>query len=440
MMHFRPQSLASKRSILVLSLLCFLLAGCWPFPAPKRGTQTGTPTPNQSGTSIASSPSGKIDTIVQQVFENVRQNGWNPQTGGLYTNWQMDDPSITNNLSATDDPSDALKHDPQVELFYLMSLADYHALHPDDHRFDAEIQRTKQVVLSEIKGYAPFKGWMYFFLQRSGKFLNDPGLENAASDFARSIYTNWYDPQVGVVYNRRAQSPNYQPNLALQAGAAMIDAGMLANQPDMIQAGQKTIDHVLSVAIDPQYHLLYNILTVGTGGSQDQVMNTSRYKGYQAKPSTQGEAATALILAYNETHDQQYLNAANQLLQTLLTSPLLDRQRGGFYFARDMDTGKLEDTTKETRSQNLVLIALHNYDLTMKAMGMQQPYVQQEQALITVLTDHFYQPTYHGFFYRVASDFSIFRGINNQGKFFTSEAMGSTTDALQQTEFTIVHP
>src|SRR6266702_136036 len=156
MMRIRPQSLASKGSLLALSLLCLLLAGCWPFPTAKRSTQTGTPTPNQPGTTIASNPSAKIDTIVQQVIENVRQNGWNPQTGGLYTNWQMDDPSITNNLSATDDPSDALKHDPQVDLFYLMSLADYHALHPGDHRFDTETQRTKQVVLSEIKAYAPF--------------------------------------------------------------------------------------------------------------------------------------------------------------------------------------------------------------------------------------------------------------------------------------------
>jgi hypothetical protein len=435
-MHFRSKSFASKRSILALSLLCLLLAGCWPFPAAKQNIQTGTPPPYQSGTPIASTPSAKIDTIVQQVIENVRENGWNPQTGGLYTNWQMDNPSITNNLSATDDPSNALKHDPQVDLFYLMSLADYHALHPQDHQFDGEIQHTKHVVLSELKQYSPFKGWMYFFLQRSGKFLHDPALENAASDFAQSIYTRWYDQQVGVVYNIHAQNPNYQPNLALQAGAAMIDAGILANQPAMIKAGQTTINHVLSVAIAPQYHLLYNILTVGTNGNQDQPMNTSRYKGYQAKPSTQGEAATALILAYNETHDQQYLDAANQLLHTLLASPLLDKQRGGFYFALDMDTGKLEDTTKETRSQNLVLIALHDYDLTMQAMGKQQPYVRQERDLIAVLTDHFYQSTYHGFFYRVAPDFSMYMGINNQGKFFTSEAMGSTTDALQQTEFT----
>lgn len=435
-MHFRSQNLASKGSILVLALLCLLLAGCWPFPAPKRGTHTGAPRANQSGTTIASNPSAQIDTIVQQVFKNVHENGWNPQTGGLFTNWQMNDPSITNNLSATDDPSDALKHDPQVDLFYLMSLADYHALHPHDHRFDGETQHVKQVVLAEIKAYAPFKGWMYFFLQRSGKFLHDASLENAASDFARSIYTKWYDPQVGAVYNTRAPSPNYQPNLALQAGAAMIDAGIQKNQPNMIKAGQTTIDHVLSVAIDPQYHLLYNILTVGTNGNQDHVMNTSRYKGYQAKPSTQGEAATALILAYNDTHDQQYLDAANRLLQTLLASPLLDRQRGGFYFALDMDTGKLEATTKETRSQNLVLIALHDYDLTMKAMGMQQPYKQLEQTLVALLTHHFYESTYHGFFYRVASNFSIYEGINNQGEFFTSEAMGSTTDTLQQTEFT----
>jgi len=55
-----------------------------------------------------------------------------------------------------------------------------------------------------------------------------------------------------------------------------------------------------------------------------------------------------------------------------------------------------------------------------------------------VITDHFYQATYHGFFYRVKSDFQVYVSRPNAGigveDYFTTEAMGSALDALQATE------
>jgi hypothetical protein len=56
------------------------------------------------------------------------------------------------------------------------------------------------------------------------------------------------------------------------------------NEPAWVDAGKRTIDHVLTFALDPTYHLFYNSMSVNSDG-QYQVMN------YQAKPSTQGEAA-----------------------------------------------------------------------------------------------------------------------------------------------------
>ena len=61
-----------------------------------------------------------------------------------------------------------------------------------------------------------------------------------------------------------------------------------------------------------------------------------------------------------------------------------------------------------------------------------------EQQLTAVITDHFYQATYHGFFYRVKSDFQVYVSRPNAGigveDYFTTEAMGSALDALQATE------
>jgi hypothetical protein len=157
---------------------------------------------------------------------------------------------------------------------------------------------------------------------------------------------------------------------------------------------------------------------------------------YQAKPSTQGEAATALVTAYTLTHNRRYLDVAGQILQNVFgSSGLLDQQRGGLFFAFDMQKGQLLTGYKETRSQDLVLISLLKYD---QAAGKPQ-FAQQEQQLVSVLTDQFYEHTYHGYFYRVTPDFKVYVDKPGQGigveDFFTTEAMGSSLDALQQTEF-----
>lgn len=98
-----------------------------------------------------------------------------------------------------------------------------------------------------------------------------------------------------------------------------------------------------------------------------------------------------------------------------------------------MSSGKLLNDYKETRSQTLTLISLNAYNQV-----KQQAFAVQEQQLITVLTDHFYQHTYHGFFYRVTPNFQVYVSRPGAGigveDYFTTEAMGSSLDALQQTE------
>jgi hypothetical protein len=143
--------------------------------------------------------------------------------------------------------------------------------------------------------------------------------------------------------------------------------------------------------------------------------------------------------AYTLTHHQQYLDVAGQVLQSLFgSSGLWDQQRGGLYFAFDMQQGKLLNGYKETRSQTLTLIGLYNYDQAMR--GTRNPALMQYiQQLITVLTNHFYERIYHGFFYRVTPDFQVYVDKPGQGigveDYFTTEAMGSAADALQRTEF-----
>lgn len=436
-MHFRLFGFTRKWVMLIFPVLLVVLTGCWPFPQNQSASSQPTAVPTlQTGASQIGTLSPTIDAMVQQVLTNMHLHGWNPRavthnkvTGGLYTNWKMSDPAITNALGVG--PSDATqsKHDIQVDLFYLMSLADYHQLHPQDHTFDGDLARITTLVLQEYQTYNLPKGWIYFFLLHSGLDLNNSALENEAHDVASRTFTNWYDPALGTVYDRAHSPGDYNPNLSMQAGAALIDAGFRWKQSAWVSAGEKTLDHVISAALDAQYQMFYNNMAVSSDG-HDQVTN------YQAKPSTQGEAASALVTAYTLTHNQRYLDVANQVLQSVFgASGLWDQQRGGLFFAFDMQKGTLLNSYKETRSQTLVLISMLKYD---RAVGKPQ-FAQQEQQLVSVLTDQFYEHNYHGFFYRVTPDFKVYVDKPGSGigveDYFTTEAMGSALDALQQTEF-----
>jgi hypothetical protein len=414
------------------SFLAVLLAGCsFLGSTPQQGQSK--PIQNQAtNTRAALSPT--IDAVAEQVLSNMHLHSWNPgaqtrgvTTGGLFINWKMSNPQVTNAVNPGPDGNSQHNHDPQVDLLYLISLAEYHQLHPADSAHDTDIAHTTALVLADFQNYNTPKGWLYFYLLNAGTMLQNADLVNEAHTAASNFYKNWYDPQAGYVYVRNHHPGDYSVDHIFQCGAALIDAGTRWHIPDWVQAGQKTIDHTLQVALDPTYHQFYNSMIVGSNG-QDSVQN------YQAKPSTQGEAMQALLIAYELTHNQHYLDVVKLVLQTLFgSSGLWDKTQGGFYFALDMKKGKLLTDYKETRSQTLVLVALNHYNKIAA-----QAFAQQEQQLIQVISNNFYQHTYMGFFYRVTPDFRVYVSKPGGGigveDFFTTEAMGSAVDALQQTE------
>lgn len=439
----------------LLLVVILLLGGCSWFGGANIPRNPPGNTQNPPTQPVAGTPSPAIDVLVQQVLNNMHLHSWNPRaethgtiTGGLYINWKMDQPGITNALGLG--PSDATQgnHDPQVDLFYLASLGDYHLLHPQDTTYNGDIARATTLVLNDFRDYSLPKGWVYFYLLHAGQTLNNANLVQEAYTVASRFYSSWYDPTLGFIYNHAHPPMNYSTYHSLEAGAALIDAGQRWQNSNWVNAGESTIDHVIAASLDPRYHLFYNNMLVAYDG-HDRVEN------YQAKPSTQGEAVTALVTAYTLTHRQQYLDVADQVLQSLFgASGLWDQQRGGFFFALDMGNGKLLNDYKETRSQALVLLSLLKYDQAQQQQGLEvrarfisppgtrliSPplYTRQTQQLVSVLTDHFYQATYHGFFYRVTPDFQIYMDRPGTGigfeDYFTTEAMGLAMDALQRTE------
>ena len=318
---------------LCLLVVALLLAACGPFGGNPSSTST---VGNLSTRVVSTNPT--IDQLVRNVLVNMQQHAWNPRartgnvvTGGLYINWKMSNPSLTNAVRPGPDGNPQHNHDPQVDLFYLSALAQYHQLHPQDHSFDNDIAQMTSVVLAEFGAYSVPKGWIYFYLLNDGLLLHNRDLVNEAHTTAVNFFDTWYVPSRGLVYDKSHSPGDYA-----------------------------------------------------------------------------------------------------QVLQSLFRSGLWDSARGGLYFAIDMKQGLLLTDYKETRSQTLVLLALHHFN------QVSAQFTQQERQLTAVITDHFYQATYHGFFYRVKSDFQVYVSRPNAGigveDYFTTEAMGSALDALQATE------
>ena len=375
-----------------------------------------------------------IDTVVGQVLKNMHQHAWNVNamthntvTGGLYINWKMSDPSITNVTNPGADGDTDHNHDPQVDLLYLESLAEYHQLHPQDTTYNADLQRATALNLADFKNYSQPKGWIYFALLKVGTLLHNTALVNTAHSVASNFYRHSYDTTLGFVYDRNHSPGVYNSDHTLTCGVALIDAGIRWNTPAWVTAGEKTVEHTIAVAQDPQYHLFYYSMVVSNNG-HDTVSN------YKAKPATQGQIVDALLTAYTLVHRQQYLDVAKQVLQAIVqTTNMWDTTLGGYYFAFNLSTGTPITAYKETRSQSLMLLALHHYDTLIHPQ-----YTSQEQQLVDVLTQHFYNTTYHGYFYRTTPDFQVFVTRQKQGvgteDYFTTEAMGGAMDALQTTE------
>nr|BBH94666.1 hypothetical protein KTA_28650 [Thermogemmatispora argillosa] len=390
------------------------------------------PTSEQLPTSLALSADWpeQAETVIEQVLENMHEHAWNAQarthglrTGGLFINWKMSDPQHVNALRPNPQEGTLERHDPQVDLLYLNALSSYRRLHPDSKIYQADLQRILAVVKLAFKGYNLPKGWIYFSLLTPGLTLPDAALLEEARAVAERFYRFWYDPLLGGVYDRLHRPPDYSTVHTLECGAALIDAGKRWHMPAWREAGERTLQHVINVAFDTRWHLLRESMVVGPAG-HDQPQSD------EVRAASEGEAVSALALAYRLTGQRHYLTLAGLLLRSLfMTSGLWDEQRGGFYFALHLSNGKVIQDYKETRAQCLTVNGLQLYNAHASA-----PFLSQERSLIALLLGPFYEHTYHGYFYRLSADFQIYvskagAGIGKED-YFTSEAMGCVLNAL----------
>src|SRR5438093_10051626 len=106
------------RHSIFLLILTMLVVGCAGFPTP-----TPHPTPVSSPPVPVGTVSSTVNSVITQVLMNMHQHAWNPDavtrgadTGGLFINWKMGDPTNRNAVRPGPDGNTQHNHDPQVDL------------------------------------------------------------------------------------------------------------------------------------------------------------------------------------------------------------------------------------------------------------------------------------------------------------------------------------
>src|SRR5260370_38998150 len=130
-MRYFLSQLVRKGLVVVLAVL---ITGWAEFGVGAQAPSTPPPTPAVVSTTSpnpakAGTLSPAIDMLVQQVLTNIHLHAWNPMalsknvvTGGLFINWNMSDPALTNAVRPGPDGNPQHNHDPQVDLCVLPPL------------------------------------------------------------------------------------------------------------------------------------------------------------------------------------------------------------------------------------------------------------------------------------------------------------------------------
>lgn len=134
-----------------------------------------------------------IATIIRAVLSNETQFGWNAQAvqnntgssytsqgasginGGLFVNWQFDEPSSTGTPNSYTNllglrVATPTSHDPQTCIVHFLSLVKYRVTF-NDTQYDAQILKMMQHIHDDYVHYSTIKGWLYLDLVSAIDYL-----------------------------------------------------------------------------------------------------------------------------------------------------------------------------------------------------------------------------------------------------------------------------
>jgi hypothetical protein len=402
-------------------------------------------------TLIAADP----DAVILDMMTNIHENGFNGHDG-LWINFRYGTHPLQTNFKGsgeTDGPGDKFRHDPLTDQRYLHNLLLYKNLHPDDTRFDGDLDRFRKIIQTELAGSHNERGWMYDEMIDMYRLSKDGLYRSIACSLAETYAAGVKRGPAPVNYKKNANHPNgyYRVDNMLEQGAALIQAAREFDQPEWDALGRKMIEFIYQHAWFKPYRCfaitMDDLLTPDGRINPNETIyrdNHGRYlvDGGVVRMGGLGQIITSLLHVYIATHDKVFLDRAIEMLDAL--SPevnslgLWDRKNLGYFNGvvfpgksqADPGTPHLSDAKKESgRQAHMLLAAVVANRITTRRFG------KLEQDLLTVATEKAYYANGHGIPYEQAADWGLLP-LKKGGRedWVTTEAMGITLMALQERE------
>lgn len=414
--------------------------------------------PSSARVPISSHMNPTLHNIEVDLLNNIKEHGFdgNPTIanglGGLWVNWRYGTQPLQTNINGTGNPDvldgNPLRHDELTDLRYLHNLWSYTRQNPTDTRFAGEITRYTPIIKAEFAHSHNERGWLYDEFIDLYHLSHDQFYQDTALSLANS-YAKAYDARVGSIYQISTAHPygSYRVDLVVEAGCALVQAGVLFNRQDWQQIGVHIVNFVYTHAYIEQYHTFADqmddvLLPNGTLNPHEQFYRgrTKNYtvEGNQSQMGEVSQIALSLLDTYSVTHEQDFLTKATELLDTysLPTNSLhmWDDSYKGYFFSANF-SGTLptqpgmvfvRTKVKEAGRQILMLKSFH----LANELTNNRYKTMEEQLLQVALNDVYYAPG-HGVLYEVKSDWTPLTFHNDTlNDAVTTEAMGTELESL----------
>ena len=434
----------------VVVFLLVLVSTALPSYAASRSTLTGT------------IPSIDAATIVINVLQNMQSNGYDAQAsggqGGLWLNWRYGTDPFQTNFDATGTANGSQvppQQDRLADLRYVQNLWLYKRQHPDDTQFDTELMKYTTIVKAEFSNHPDERGWVFDTLINLYHLSHDSFYQQTAQAEAQSLDTAHFHRKLGAYYKTNYSHPHayYPVDEALEAGAALLQAGSLFHHPQWSKDGKTILAFVEKHAFLSHSHVfasyMDNVLlpngklnpteTFFRGTDQGgQLINGGRI--------TIGLAAQeilSLLDAYNVTADETLLDKAQELLAPFRAHPntlgLWDSHHLGYYAALTFPGKTITHPgtpvlSKKTKQGGQQLLMLEAFQVANTVTDGQ--YSSMVTAMEQVAVNNAYYAAGHGYLDQETADWKplVLQSGDNAGEtedWVATEAMGIALEALQ---------
>ena len=409
-------------------------------------------------TSTATVPPTDAGSIVVEVLQNIQSNGFdalaNGGQGGLWLNWRYGTDPLQTNFEAAGNANGSQvppQQDRLADLRYVHALWVYKRQHPQDSQFDGELMTYTAIVKAEFSGHPDERGWVFDTLITLYHLSHDAFYQQAAQAEAMYLDTAHFHRKLGAYFKTSSSHPHgyYPVDEALEAGAALLQAGSLFHHTQWSKDGKTILAFVEKHAFLSHYHVfasyMDNVLlpsgklnpteTFFRGTDQGgQMIN-----GGRITVGLVGQEILSLLHAYQVTHDEMLLDKVQELLAPFRAQPnalgLWDTHHLGYYAALTFPGKTIAHPgtpvlSKKTKQGGQQLLMLKAFQVADTLTGGQ--YIGMIMAMEKVAVSKAYYAAGHGYLDQETADWKpLVLQTGESEDWVTTEAMGIALEALQ---------